>query len=140
MADQASKELALEILKKAKTIAVLGAHWREQKAAFYVPQYMLEQGYVIIPVNPAYTDREMWGKRPVATLAEVDGPVDVVNVFRRSEAVIDHVDDILAMDPLPTYVWLQLAIRNDEAKARLEEAGIRVVQDRCMLADHRAWL
>lgn len=139
MADDNSKTLALEILKKAKKIAVLGAHWKTAKAAFYVPEYMKDHGYTVIPVNPVYTDREMWGRKPLATLAELDEPVDVVNVFRRGEAVIDHVDDILAMDPLPTYVWLQLGIRNDEAKELLEAKGIQVVQDRCMLADHKAW-
>jgi predicted CoA-binding protein len=119
-------------------VAVLGAHTSPEKPAFYVPDYLAGQGYRIVPVNPAFAGkREAWGEPFRARLDEIAEPVDIVDVFRRSEAVIDHVDEILAMQPLPRLVWLQSGIRNDDAAARLRAAGIDVVQDRCTLADHR---
>lgn len=135
-----SEALARKILEESKIVAVLGAHWKESKAAFYVPQYLFEHGYTVIPVNPVYADRELWGRHPLESVDQIGEPVDVVDVFRRSESLMDHVPAILAMEHQPKYVWFQLGIRNDEAAAKLEAAGIEVVQDRCMLADHRAWL
>jgi predicted CoA-binding protein len=125
------------VLEEARTIAVLGVHEDPDKPAYYVPAYLAEQGYEILPVNPALVGRQLWGRPVVATLAELDTPVDLVDVFRRPDKVPEHVDDILAMQPRPRVVWLQLGIRNDEAARRLIDAGIEVVQDRCTLADHR---
>lgn len=127
------------VLEDARTIAVLGAHVDPDKPAHYVPAYLAEQGYTILPVNPTFVGQRLWGQPVVATLAELDAPVDIVDVFRRPDQVPDHLDDILAMRPRPGVVWLQLYIRNDQAARRLIEAGIEVVQDRCTLADHRAF-
>jgi hypothetical protein len=127
------------VLQDARTIAVLGAHVDPDRPAHYVPAYLAEQGYTILPVNPRFVGQRLWGQPVVATLPELDTPVDIVDVFRRSDAIPDHVDDILAMQPRPGLVWLQLGIRNDQAARRLIEAGIEVVQDRCTLADHRAF-
>lgn len=130
------------ILQENKVIAVVGFHPDPMKAAHYVPEYMHRQGYTIIPVNPALAARHQsfFGHRAVATLAEITTPVDVVEIFRRSDRVKDHLSDILQMHPLPRVVWMQQGIR-DEATARvLAERGIDVIQDRCMLADHRALL
>ena len=125
------------ILRDAHTVAVLGAHPVTGKPAFYVPDYLKRQNYRVLPVNPHHQGETLWDRAPAATLAELDEPVDVVVVFRRSEAVPGHVDDILAMQPRPKVVWLQLGIRNDEAARRLEDVGITVVQDACMLVEHR---
>lgn len=125
------------ILREARTVAVLGAHPEEAKPAFYVPDYLQRQNYRVLPVNPDHPGETLWGRTPAATLAELGEPIDVVVVFRRSEVVPAHVDDILAMEPRPTVVWLQQGIRNDVAAGRLEADGIAVVQDACMLADHR---
>jgi hypothetical protein len=125
------------VLREARVVAVLGAQDKPGRAATYVPEYLHGQGYRILPVNPDLVGRTLWGVPVRGTLAELGEPVDIVDVFRRSDAVIDHVDDILAMNPRPSVVWLQLRIRNDAAAARLIEAGIDVVQDRCTLADHR---
>lgn len=125
------------IFRTCPTIAVLGAHVERGRAAFYVPDYLEGFGYELIPVNPAYVGERLWGNPFVATLAEIERPVDLVDVFRRGPAVADHLDDILAMTPLPRVVWLQLGIKNDAVAAALTAAGIEVVQDRCMLADHR---
>lgn len=125
------------ILSEARTVAVLGAHPDRTKAAHFVPAYLDAQGYRVLPVNPTYPDEPLWGRRPVATLAEVTEPVDVVDVFRRSENVAGHEADILAMAPRPKVVWLQQGIRDDAFAERLEAEGITVVQDACMMALHK---
>lgn len=127
------------VLEQARTIAVLGVHVDPVKPAHYVPDYLAEQGYRILPVNPAFVGQQLWGRPVVATLAELDTPVDIVDVFRRPDKIPEHIDDILAMQPRPRVVWLQLGIRNDQAARQLIQAGIEVVQDRCTLADHRAF-
>lgn len=130
------------ILRDHKVIAVVGFHPDPMKPAHYVPEYMYRQGYTIIPVNPALAARgeSFFGSRAVSTLAEIAVPVDVVEVFRRSDKVGVHLADMLAMKPLPRVVWLQQGIRNEEVAAELLAHGVDVVQDRCMLADHRALL
>lgn len=126
-----------EILTSSPTIAVLGIHHEPEKAAFYVPEYLHDEGYRILGVNPTFTSESLFGERVRATLAEIDEPVDLVDVFRRAELIPQHVEDILAMKPRPKVVWFQLGIRNDEVAAVLEAAGITVVQNRCTLADHQ---
>lgn len=126
-----------EILGSSPTIAVLGVHREPEKAAFYVPEYLHDVGYRIIGVNPNFAGHELFGEPVRATLSEIGEPVDMVDVFRRPEAIVDHVEDILAMKPRPKVVWFQLGIRNDDAAKVLEAAGIEVVQNRCTLADHQ---
>lgn len=126
------------VLREARVVAVLGAHSQPQRAACYVPAYLHGQGYQILPVNRTLLGDTLWGEPVRASLVELQQAVDIVDVFRRSEAVSDHVDEILDMQPPPRVVWLQQGIRNDAAARRLIEAGIDVVQDRCTLADHRA--
>lgn len=132
----------LRVLKENKVIAVVGFHRDSMKAAHYVPEYMNRQGYTVIPVNPSLAARgeSFFGQKAVSTLAEIGTPVDVVEVFRRSDKVHDHLADILSMNPLPKVVWLQLGIRDDATAQELMAHGIDVIQDRCMLADHRALL
>ncbi len=125
------------VLRAARTVAVLGAHETITRPAYYVPQYLHEQGYRILPVNPLLAGKSMWGETVRATLAELAQPVDIVDVFRRPELLPEHLDDILAMAPRPRLVWLQLGIRNDAFAKAVQDAGIDVVQDRCTLADHR---
>ena len=125
------------ILTSSPTIAVLGIHREPEKAAFYVPEYLHDEGYRILGVNPAFVGQELFGEPVRATLAEITEPVDLVDVFRRPDAIPAHVDDILAMRPRPKVVWFQLGIRNDDAAKILEAAGITVVQNRCTLADHQ---
>ncbi len=126
-----------EILKSSPTVAVLGVNDEPEKAAFYVPEYLHDEGYTVIGVNPKLAGRTMFDHAVRTTLAEIPEPVDLVDVFRRPEAIMDHVEDILAMKPRPKVVWFQLGIRNDEAAHVLEAAGITVVQNRCTLADHQ---
>lgn len=138
--DPTTDEHAREVLASARTIAVLGAHPQPSRPAFYVPDYLRSVGYRVLPVNPAYAGRQLFGATVVGRLNDLDEPVDLVDVFRRSDAVVDHVEEVLGMTPLPEVVWLQLGIVNAEAAARWRAAGIDVVQNRCTLADHRRLL
>lgn len=130
----------VRVLRESKTVAVLGAHVNSSKAAYYVPRYLDSENYDIYPVNPTYAGKTLFDEEVVSDLTKLDAPIDVVNIFRRSEHLPDHVDDILAMEPLPKVVWFQLGIRNDEVAEKLSTAGIEVIQDRCMLADHQRLL
>ena len=127
------------VLARARVIAVLGAHPDEARPAHYVPAYMHRQGSRIVPVNAMCAGEVLWGEPTRATLAELGEPVDVVDVFRRSEALPGHLEELLAMRPAPAVVWLQQGIRNQAFADALVAAGIDVIQDRCMLADHRRW-
>lgn len=127
-----------EILRGASTIAVVGIKDLEIEDAYRVPQYMQLHGYRVVPVNPKL-DRVL-GQRAFKSLRDVDEPVDLVNLFRASDHIPAHVDEILAMSPRPKAVWLQLGIQNGAAAARLREAGIAVVQDRCIMVEHRRLL
>jgi len=126
-----------EILTGSPTVAVLGIHHEPEKAAFYVPEYLHDEGYRIIGVNPLFGEQTLFGERVRKTLAEIDAPVDLVDVFLRAEQIPAHVEDILAMRPRPKVVWFQLGIKNEDAAKVLEAAAITVVQNRCMLADHQ---
>jgi len=132
-----SDALLREILTASPTVAVLGVHREPEKAAYYVPEYLHDEGYRIIGVNPRFHGEPLFGEPVRDTLAEIGEPVDLVDVFRRSTAIPEHVEDILAMKPRPRVVWFQLGIKNDEAARILDAAGITVVQNRCMLADHQ---
>jgi predicted CoA-binding protein len=129
---------AREVLRGARRVAVLGIKTEAAagQPAYYVPQYLQQAGYEIVPVPVYYPDAtEILGEKVYRSVAEVPGEVDLVVVFRRSQDVPPHVDDILAAKP--GAVWMQSGIRHDEAARRLAEAGIRVVQNRCTMVEHR---
>lgn len=128
------------ILREAQTVAVLGAKAQPAAPAHYVPAYLAAQGYEILPVNPRLEGTTVHDAPVVATLADLDDPVDVIEVFRRPEYLPAHAAEILALPWKPAVVWFQLGIRNDVAAERLARAGIRVVQDRCMMPEHRRLL
>jgi predicted CoA-binding protein len=121
-----------------RTIAVLGIKTEAQagQPAFYVPNYLQNAGFRIIPVPvyyPAVT--QILGQQVFRRLVDIPIEIDLVNVFRRSQDVSLHVDDILAKKPKA--VWLQSGIRNDTVAETVAKAGIKVVQDRCIMVDHR---
>ena len=126
-----------EILTGSPTVAVLGIHREPEKAAFYVPEYLHDEGYRIIGVNPEFANESIFGETVRCKLQEIKEPVDLIDVFRKPEAIPEHVDDILAMQPRPKVVWFQLGIKHEDAAKTLEAAGITVVQNRCTLADHQ---
>lgn len=127
-----------EILENTKTIAVLGIkpETHSFQPAFYVPKYMQSSGHKIVPVPVYYPDvTEILGERVFRKLKEIPEKIDMLNVFRRSEDIPPHVEDILELKPQT--VWLQLGIRNERVAERLAEAGIKVVQDACLMVEHR---
>ncbi len=124
-------------LRSARTIAVLGVSADPDKPAHYVPEYLHRMGYRILPVNPGLVGRELFGEPVRARLADLDEPVDIVDVFRRPELLPPHLEDLRAMKHRPRIVWLQLGIRNDAFARDVEAAGIDVVQSKCTLAEHR---
>lgn len=138
MAHELSRPEELQaVLADARTVVVLGAHPSEWRPAHYVPRYLVEQGYRVIPVNPRFAGKALWGEPIRARLADVDEPCDLLDVFRRADDLMPHVEDILAMKHRPRVVWLQSGIVNDAFCAAMIEADIDVVQDECTYALHR---
>ena len=126
------------LIALTRRIAVLGIKTEAQttQPAFYVPRYLAEAGFEVIPVPVYYPDvREILGQPVLRRLQDIEGPIDLVNVFRRPQDLASHLDDLLASRPFA--VWLQQGIRHDALAGRLVEAGIRVVQDRCLMVEHR---
>src|SRR5688500_3071171 len=126
----------LEVLRATKSIAVLGIkpESHSDQPSHYVAAHMHAAGYEVIPVPVYFPDaKEILGKPVFRTVAAIGRPVDMVNVFRRPNDITQHIDDILAAKPKS--VWFQLGIRNDEAAKRFAEAGIKVVQDRCLMVE-----
>jgi predicted CoA-binding protein len=119
------------ILKSVKTIAVVGASANDVRPSFFVMKYMLDKGYSVVPVNPGQAGKLILGQMTYARLSDIPVPIDMVDVFRASDAVPAIVDETLSLDPLPKVVWMQLTVRHDEAAARAEAAGLKVVMDRC---------
>src|SRR5688500_20364034 len=133
-----SNEQIRDLLASTKTIAVLGIKTEAQsnKPEFYVPRYLASAGFEVIPV-PIYYQQvtEILGQPVYRKLVEVHTNVDMVNDFRRSEDVPAHMDDILAKKPKA--VWMQSGISHAAVAERLAQAGIKVVQDRCLMVEHR---
>ena len=127
-----------DVIRSTKTIAVLGIkpETHASQPAFYVPKYMQTAGYKVIPVPVYYPEvTEILGEKVFRKLTDIPGEVDMVNVFRRPQDIPQHVDDIIAK--MPKFVWFQLGIVNHEAAERLAAAGIKVVQDKCLMVEHR---
>lgn len=126
-----------EALRQTKTIAVLGIkpESHSDKPAHYVPAYMANAGFEVIPV-PVYFPEvtQILGRKVFRKLSEIGRPIDMVNVFRRPDDIPPHVEDIIAARP--RYVWFQSGIRNDEAARQLAAAGIKVIQDHCLMVEH----
>ncbi|TIX76123.1 MAG: CoA-binding protein, partial [Mesorhizobium sp.] len=119
------------ILNSVKTIAMVGASANDVRPSYFVLKYLLGKGFSVFPINPGQAGKEILGRMTYARLADVPEPIDMVDVFRGSTAVPGVVDEILRLDPLPKVIWMQLGVRHDEAAARAEAAGIKVVMNRC---------
>ncbi|HVV94208.1 MAG TPA: CoA-binding protein [Hyphomicrobiales bacterium] len=119
------------ILQSVRAIAVVGASPNPERPSNEVLGFLGRQGYRIFPINPGNAGGEIHGHRVYATLADVPEPVDMVDVFRNSDAAAAVVDEALRLSPLPKAIWMQLGVRNDAAAARAEAAGVRVVMNRC---------
>ena len=126
------------VLEEANTIAVIGMKSGESDDAYRIPAYMKEHGYRIIPINPKLS--EVLDTEAYADLGKIPQelqPLDVINIFRATEHLPSHVEEILALSPRPRAVWTQLGIHHGPSAQKLREAGITVIQDRCIMVDHR---
>lgn len=129
------------LLEITKTIAVLGMKTENQaeQPAFYVPEYLHEAGLEIIPVPVYYPEAtEILGQKVYRQLVDIPGDIDMVNIFRRPQDIAKHLEDILVKKPKA--VWMQSGISHDEIAEQLAEAGIKVVQDRCLMVEHRRFI
>ena len=120
-----------DILKSAKTIALVGASNNPARPSWIVTKYLAERGYDVIPVNPGLAGQEILGLLVYARLADIPRPIDMVEIFRNSQAAGPITEEALALDPPPKVIWMQLSVRNDAAAAKAEAKGVRVVMNRC---------
>jgi hypothetical protein len=128
---QYSDQLLKDVLKRTKTVAVVGVSMNPVRPSYYVARYLSLKGYTVIPVNPGHAGEKLFGQTVRARLSEIDVPVDMVDIFRRSEAVPPIVDE--AMEHLPGLktIWMQIGVEHAEAAAKAEAAGLTVIQNRC---------
>lgn len=119
------------ILRDVRTIAVVGASANEVRPSYFVAKYLIDKGFDIYPVNPGQSGKQILGRPVFARLADVPVAIDMVDVFRASEAAAGVVAEALALSPRPGVIWMQLGVRNDAAAAMAEAAGIQVVMNRC---------
>jgi predicted CoA-binding protein len=119
------------ILKSVKTIALVGASQNPARPSWIVMKYLQERGYEVIPINPGLAGGKLLGQPVYRRLSDIPHPVDMVEIFRNSEAAGPITDEALSLDPPPKVIWMQLSVRNDEAAARAEARGLSVVMNRC---------
>ncbi|MET2827243.1 CoA-binding protein [Mesorhizobium shangrilense] len=119
------------ILNSVKTVAMVGASANDVRPSYFVLKYLLAKGFSVFPINPGHAGKEILGRMTYASLADVPEPIDMVDVFRNAAAVPGIVDEVMKLYPLPKVIWMQLGVRHDEAAARAEAAGIKVVMNRC---------
>ncbi len=119
------------ILDEVKTIAMVGASANTSRPSYFVLKYMLAKGYKVFPINPGIAGKPLLGQMVYGSLGEIPEAIDMVDIFRNSEAAGAIVDDALTLHPAPKVIWMQLTVRNDEAARRAEAAGVKVVMDRC---------
>lgn len=133
MVKNASQGEISDILRTYKTIAIIGMSKNPEKDAYRIPEYLMRHGYKVIPVNP--TADEILGQKSYKRLIDVQGEVDIVDVFRPSEDIPNYVSDVI--QKRPKVFWEQLGIHNAEAEEKIASVGIKVVYDRCMFQEHR---
>ena len=120
-----------EILKRTRTIAVVGVSMNSVRPSYYVARYLSLKGYRVIPVNPGHAGKRLFGETVRASLSEIDGPVDMVDIFRKSEAVSPIVEEALKLFPDLQTIWMQIGVEHAEAAALAEARGVDVIQNRC---------
>jgi predicted CoA-binding protein len=119
------------ILNTVKTIAMVGISPKENRPSYFAFKYLLERGYRMIPINPGQAGKTILGQKVYAKLSDIPDPIDMVDVFRGSEHVLPIVQEAVALKPKPQVIWMQLMVRNDEAAKLAEDAGLKVVMNRC---------
>ena len=123
--------LIREVLSATKTIAVVGVSANENRPSYFVFKYMMARGFTMIGVNPGLAGQTLLGAPIYASLKDIPEPIDMVDIFRNSEAAGPIVDEALALENKPKFIWMQLSVRNDEAAARAEATGLTVIMNRC---------
>ena len=126
-----SDDLLRKILRESKTFACVGVSPNPVRPSHYVARYLRLKGFRVIPVNPGQAGTQLFGETVVASLSQIDGPVDVVDIFRRSEAVPPIVDEALDHFPKLKTIWMQIGVEHAEAAAKAEARGVQVIQNRC---------
>jgi uncharacterized protein len=129
--DTYSASYITDILRDVKTIALVGASNNEVRPSFFVLNYLIEKGYQVIPVNPSLAGKEIAGQKVYATLGDIPVALDMIDIFRNSDAALSIVQESLALKMLPKVIWMQLGVRNDEAAVLAETHGLKVVMNRC---------
>jgi len=119
------------ILNTAKTIAMVGISPKDNRPSYFAFKYLMERGYRMIPVNPGQAGKSILGQKVYAKLSDIPEPVDMVDIFRASEHVLPVVKEAVTLQPKPQVIWMQLMVRNDEAAKVAEDAGLKVVMNRC---------
>jgi predicted CoA-binding protein len=119
------------ILNTVKSIAMVGVSPKDNRPSYFAFKYLLERGYRMIPVNPGQAGKDILGQKVYAKLADIPEPVDMVDIFRASRYALPVVEEALAMHQRPGVIWMQLGVRSDEAAAKAESAGLKVVMNRC---------
>ena len=126
-----SNALLKDILTKPKRIAVIGVSLNPVRPSYFVARYLHLKGFEVVPVNPGYAGQQLFGVEVLGKLLDIKGHVDIVDIFRRSEAVPEIVDDALACFPELGTIWMQIGVQHAEAAAKAEARGVTVIQDRC---------
>lgn len=126
-----SDALLRDVLTRTKRVAVVGVSTNPVRASYFVARYLGLRGFEVVPVNPAYAGQKLFGKTILASLSDIGGAVDMVDIFRRSDAVPGIVDEALAAFPALQTVWMQIGVEHAEAAAKAEARGVTVIQDRC---------
>lgn len=119
------------ILNTVKTIAMVGISPKENRPSYFAFKYLLERGYRMFPINPGQAGHEILGQKVYAKLADVPEPIDMVDIFRGSQYAMGIVQEALALKPPPQVIWMQLTVRDDAAAKLAEDAGLKVVMNRC---------
>ncbi len=126
-----SDEFLTSILNRTKTIAVVGVSMNPVRPSYYVARYLGLKGYNVIPVNPGHAGAKLFGQTVVASLRDIGQPVDMVDIFRRSEAVPPIVDEALEVFADLQTIWMQIGVQHPAAAAKAETRGVDVIQNRC---------
>lgn len=126
-----SPDYIRSVLRDVKAVALVGASANVVRPSYFVMKYLIEKGYTVYPVNPGLAGQELLGQIVYASLADIPVTIDMIDIFRNSDAALDVTKEALALNEKPKVIWMQLSVRNDEAAALAEAAGLRVVMNRC---------
>ena len=124
-------QMLRDVLERTRRIAVVGVSLNPVRPSYYVARYLGLKGYDVVPVNPLHAGEQLLGKTVVSGLAQVEGSVDMVDIFRRSEFVPEIVEEALAAFPELQTIWMQIGVSHEAAAAEAEARGVTVIQNRC---------